>query len=183
MIKHVPMYYFVYSSQQAYRSVLSPSCRWENWGKETLKTQSQDFVSGPLTQRLLHFSSPLPFHSPLQALPCQFPQSFHWQSSHPLKRTWVLSEKMRGHSKEHACVLSHFSCVWLFETLWTTACRASLSMGFSRQEYWSGLPCFLQGIFPTNPGIEPTSLMSLALVDGLFTTGAIWEAQRRGTGY
>ena len=39
------------------------------------------------------------------------------------------------------CVLSHFSCVWLFATLWTVACQAPLSMGFSRQEYWRGLPC------------------------------------------
>ena len=39
-----------------------------------------------------------------------------------------------------ACVLSHFSCVWLFATLWTVACQAPLSTGFSRQEYWSGLP-------------------------------------------
>ena len=39
------------------------------------------------------------------------------------------------------CVLSHFSRVQLFVTLWTIACQARLSMGFSRQEYWSGLPC------------------------------------------
>ena len=47
------------------------------------------------------------------------------------------------------CVLSHFSCVWLFVTSWTVAHQAPLSMGFSRQEYWSGLPWppLLQGIF------------------------------------
>jgi len=38
-------------------------------------------------------------------------------------------------------VLNHFSHVQLFETAWTVACQAPLSMGFSRQEYWSGLPC------------------------------------------
>ena len=38
-------------------------------------------------------------------------------------------------------VLSRFSCVQLFVTLWTVACQAPLSMGFSRPEYWSGLPC------------------------------------------
>ena len=37
-------------------------------------------------------------------------------------------------------VLSHFSGIPFFATLWTIACQASLSMGFSRQEYWSGLP-------------------------------------------
>ena len=39
----------------------------------------------------------------------------------------------------HACLLSHFSHVQLFVTLWTVACQAPLSMGFSRQEYWSGI--------------------------------------------
>ena len=38
-------------------------------------------------------------------------------------------------------MLSHFSCVLLFVTLWTAVHQACLSMGFSRQEYWSGLPC------------------------------------------
>ena len=40
-----------------------------------------------------------------------------------------------------ACVLSHFSLVQFFETLWTVAHQAPLSMGFSGQEDWSGLPC------------------------------------------
>ena len=39
-----------------------------------------------------------------------------------------------------ACMLRCFNCVRLFVTLWTVACQAPLSMGFSRQEYWSGLP-------------------------------------------
>ena len=41
----------------------------------------------------------------------------------------------------HACVLSRFSHVQLFATPWIVARQAPLSMGFSRQEYWSGLPC------------------------------------------
>ena len=49
----------------------------------------------------------------------------------------------------YACVLSHFSHVQLFETLWTVAKQAFLSVGSSRQGYWSGLPCLIQGIFPT----------------------------------
>ena len=44
-------------------------------------------------------------------------------------------------------MLSHFSRVRLFATLWTVAYQAPLSIGFSRQEYWSGLP-FLKEIFP-----------------------------------
>ena len=41
----------------------------------------------------------------------------------------------------HACMLSHFSFVRLFVTQWTVGCQVPLSMGFSRKEYWSGLPC------------------------------------------
>ena len=64
------------------------------------------------------------------------------------------------------CVLSHFSCVWLFVTPWTIARQAPLSMGFSRQEYWSGLPPPPGD--PPDPGIEPVSLVSSALgVDSL----------------
>ena len=69
-------------------------------------------------------------------------------------------------------MLSHLSCVCLFATLWTIACQAPLSMGFSRQEYWSALPCPPPGDLP-DPGIEPLSLTSPALAGGLFTTSAI----------
>ena len=80
-------------------------------------------------------------------------------------------------------LLSRFSSVKLFATLRTVARQAPLSMGFSRHEYWSGLP------FPT-PGIPGSSLCrnqtsilkSPALAGGFFiclffTTGATWEAQ------
>ena len=73
------------------------------------------------------------------------------------------------------CVLSHFSRVQLFAIPWAVACQAPLSMGFSRQEYWSGLPCPPPEDLP-NPGIEPTSLMSPALAGGYFTTSATWKA-------
>ena len=74
------------------------------------------------------------------------------------------------------CVLSRFSCVRLFATPWTVARQAPLSMGFSRQEHWSGLPCPPPGD-PPNPGIEQASLMSPALAGGFFTTSTTWEAQ------
>ena len=72
------------------------------------------------------------------------------------------------------CVLSCFSHVLLFATLWTAVCQAPLSMGFSRQEYWSGLPCPLLGERP-NPGIKPTSPRSPALAGWFFTTSINWE--------
>ena len=48
----------------------------------------------------------------------------------------------------YMCVYCFFSHVQLFATLWTLACKAPLSMGFSRQEYWSGLPCPPPGELP-----------------------------------
>ena len=79
------------------------------------------------------------------------------------------------HTRMYACLLSRFSCVWLFTTLWTVAQQAPLSMGFSRQKYSSGLPCPPPVDLP-DAGIEPVSLMSLALAGGFFTTSTTWEA-------
>ena len=73
-------------------------------------------------------------------------------------------------------MLSCFICVQLFLTLWTIAHQAPLSMRFSRQEYWSGLPCPSPGDLP-DPGIKPTSLTSPALAGRYFTPSATWEAQ------
>ena len=53
-------------------------------------------------------------------------------------------------------VLSHFSRVQLFAASWTVACQACPAMGFSRQEYWNGLPVPSPGDLP-DPGIEPWS--------------------------
>ena len=60
---------------------------------------------------------------------------------------------------KHVCVLSCFGHVQVFVTLWIIAHQALLSMGFSRQEYWSGLPCPPPGIFPTQR--SNTCLLSL----------------------
>ena len=62
-----------------------------------------------------------------------------------------------------------------FATRGTVALQAPLSMGFSRQEYWSEWPCPPPGDLP-RLGIEPTFLVSLLLADGLFTASATWEA-------
>ena len=56
----------------------------------------------------------------------------------------------------HVCVLNHFSCVQLFVTPWAITFQAPLPMEFSRQEYWSGLPCPPPRDLP-NPGIELAS--------------------------
>ena len=68
-------------------------------------------------------------------------------------------------------VLSCFSHVPLCVTLWTAVCQAPLSLGFSRQEYRSELPCPPPGDLP-NPEIKPTS----ALAGRFFTMSATWEA-------
>ena len=68
-------------------------------------------------------------------------------------------------------MLSH---VGLFVTPWTIACQAPLSMGFPRQEYWSGLPSPPPGYLP-DPEMEPSSLAPPALTGGFFTTRATGE--------
>ena len=77
-------------------------------------------------------------------------------------RTAQLATKNWAKGCVCVCVLGHFSHVQLFATLWTVVQQAPLSMGFSRQEYWSGLPCSLPGDL-SNPGIEPESPESPAL--------------------
>ena len=62
-----------------------------------------------------------------------------------------------------------------FVTPWTVALQSPLTMGFSRQEYWNGLPCAPPGDLP-DLVIETESLMSLASVGRFFTTSATWEA-------
>ena len=61
-------------------------------------------------------------------------------------------------------------------TPWTVAPQAPLSMGFSKQEYWSGLPFPSPGDLP-DPGIELASLMSPVLAGRLFITSITWEAR------
>ena len=73
-----------------------------------------------------------------------------------------------------ACVLSCFSRVWLFTTLWPVARLTPLSMGFSRQECWSGLLCPPSGDLP-HPEIEPASLTSPALASSFFSISATRE--------
>ena len=101
------------------------------------------------------------------------------------KNKWVKQQQPKAHrswvenpmtSLKDMCLLSHFSSIWLFVTLWTIA-QAPLSMGFSRQEYWSGLPWPPSGDL-RDQGMEPSSLMSSAQASRFFTTSATWEAHQ-----
>ena len=89
----------------------------------------------------------------------------------------------RGENREGGrvfVVVYLLSCVRLFTTPWTVPCQASLSTEFSRQEYWSGLPCPPKGDLP-NPGIKPMSLSAPALAGRFFTTSTTWEAHQMFT--
>ena len=73
------------------------------------------------------------------------------------------------------CVSCRSSCVQLFATLWTR--QAPLSMGFSRQEHWSGFPCPPPGDLP-DPGVELASLTSSPELEGWsFTIRVAWECR------
>ena len=92
----------------------------------------------------------------------------------PVFTNWQMLLQNRSSSQLSECLLSRFSHVWLFATLWTVACQAPLSMGFSRQ-YWSGLPRPPPGDFH-NPSIKLAPLTPPALTGGFFTTSSTWEA-------
>ena len=76
-------------------------------------------------------------------------------------------------------MLNCFSRVWFFGIPWAVAHQAPLSMGFSRQEHWSGLPFPSPGTLP-NPGIKPASLRAPALAGEFSTTRATWVADESG---
>ena len=81
-----------------------------------------------------------------------------------------------AHNAAAAAAKSLQLCPTLW-TPWTVTRQAPLSMGFFRQEYWSGLLFPPPGDHP-DPGIEPASLGSPALAGGFFITSATWEVQK-----
>ena len=99
----------------------------------------------------------------------------------------ALKASIPAPNQEGACVcadllqsmLNCYSRGRLFVTLWTAGHQAPLSMGFSRQKYWSGLPCPPPWNFP-HPEMEHERPPSPALAGGFCTTSAIWEAPLEG---
>ena len=89
----------------------------------------------------------IPFHS--------FLLSFKWEIS--VLQCWCVNSLSM-------CVLSHFSCIWLFVIPWAVAHQVPLSIGFSIQEYWSALPCPPPGDLP-----DPRSVL------GSFLKIFLWE--------
>ena len=93
------------------------------------------------------------------------------------RKQMCIEKNVLQHNKGCVCVYAKsFSRIQLFATLWIVAHQAPLSMGFFRQEYWSGLSCPPPGN-PSDSGIEPASLTSPALAGRFFTTRATWEVQ------
>ena len=92
-----------------------------------------------------------------------------------MRTVWRFLKKLKIHLPCMCVyVLNCISCVRLFVNPWTVA-HHTLSTVFSRQEYWSGLACSPSRHLP-DPGIEPTSLTTLALAGKLFTTSTTWKA-------
>ena len=96
----------------------------------------------------------------------------------PLSHRGRLYDIIMMDTCHYACMLSCFSGVRFFAPTWTVALQAPLSMGFSRQKYWSGLLCSPPRDLP-NSGIKPMSLMSSALAGGFFTTSTTWETSSK----
>ena len=82
-----------------------------------------------------------------------------WPTTWPPLKAGSCNSRWKCYDLNYVCVLSHFNHVRLFATPWTVAHQAPLSVGFSRQEYWSGLPCI-----PPSPGDLPTQGSNLHLL-------------------
>ena len=113
------------------------------------------------------------------------PVQRHERAFYQVPSTWHRAGSAKGPFYPGAALpmhtsmrVSRFSHFRLFATLWAVACQASPSKGFSRQEYWSGLPCPPPGILP-DPGIEPVCLMSPALAGRFFTTRPSGKPKRK----
>ena len=137
--------------------MLSPAICSSHWGLFQWSIMSWSFLpQGLCTSFCLVFLLPSTVHS---SFSCQisrqiFRKVFPDCSSGSI--TFISCIYKPYMPSWHVCMLSCFSCVWLFATPWTLACQGPLSMGFPRQEYWSGLPCPPPGDLP-DPGIKPAS--------------------------
>ena len=98
---------------------------------------------------------------------------FHYQA--PRKKAGANCHLGVSTVSADLCAKSHQSCLTLCDSV---ACQAPLSMGFSRQQYWSGLSFLPPEDFPI-PGIEPESLSSPTLAGGFFTTCDTWEEPKK----
>ena len=93
---------------------------------------------------------------------------------------WFVNWFLSSHHQVHGHAKSLQSGPTLCEP-WTVAHQVPLSMGFSRQEYWSGLPCFPPGDL-ADPRIQRVSLLSPTLAGRFLTTSATWEDPLPGGG-
>ena len=123
----------------------------------------------------------IPWNRKWQTTPVFLPRKFHGQSTLVVYSPWGLKESDMTEQLSTQTVFLHkkrkkesesLSCVWLFATPWTVAYQASLSMGFSRQGYWTGLPFPSLGDLP-DPVIEHGSPN---ITGGCFTLWATREA-------
>ena len=149
-------------------------CRWRVWLLR--QKQPPGFQSQQHSQ--LEGQAPLPT-SHRYPRKGEVPVQCTWEAffSFLRKGLWTVQLHFPHKCSGAHCVreLNRFSRVQLCAILWTVAPQAPLSMGFSRQEYWSRWPFPSPEDLP-NPGIELASLTSPALAGGFFTTSTTWEA-------
>ena len=107
---------------------------------------------------------------------CHGPGSVPGQGTEIQQAMWhnqEIKSKCTCVKRVYACALCRFSPVWLCVALWTIACQASLSMGFSRQGYWSRLPCP-----PARGSSQTRDWTQVSCIAGrFFTDWATWETQ------
>ena len=124
------------------------------WMQKGFQADSKDIENAPRPSPIRVFRD-LPYFSPVFEIPVQ---EVPWVYNVEQRVTTWLELWLPTDAWVHTGMLNHFSGV--SATPWTIALQVPLSMGFSRQEYWSGLPSPPPGDLP-NPGMEPLSLSLL----------------------
>ena len=157
------------SFQGSEAEVTTWTCNWslkEEGGRELLWDWARNLWGLPYSKQSLSESS-------LTDGDCwELGNCLVWRNSHIWCHKWV----WKRNRFFHCCCLVAESCPTL-GTPKTSAHQAPLSMGVSRQKYWSGLPWPPSGDFP-DPGTKHESLISPASAGRFFTTSATWEAHR-----
>ena len=134
-------------------------------GTHSPNTTSKEGICTWLGENSAGFS--IQSEPPLYIKKDNHPQFPRWNAKPEWKPQWALQmahyipSNVLSSSTHTACVLAKLlrSCPTLWDPMGCVAHQAPLSMGFSRQKYWSGLPCFPPGDL-SNPGIKPVSLVS-----------------------
>ena len=176
---YIPIIFSMFVMSKRESALRDNGCQWNGCRLLEVMPQFQLRLGGKGKPLFRNAAGPTPAWSSkfILCFPCAMTPSSSFTPTHPMGHQKshcfiplvLYSCRILLHDESEWSVRAHsLNCVWLFAIPWTVTHQDPLSMGFFRQEYWSGLP-FPPGDLP-DPGIEPTSSASPALIGRFFTT-------------